>query len=173
MSPICRHPATSASIRRMPNTRRRQDNRNQPAATGTLHTPHQRKNSHPRRLCIDRRLPPLRASANPCPGHTLVHPLQPQRARIRQQRLHTDHQRTETEANGTFPLLDTAIDGCFRLYRKYHHRSQPVPVEEVLSGDQSGRLSAQGLSASIRPPHSGTRASGHRIYARKLKVIVT
>lgn len=43
MSPICRHPATSASIRRMPNTRRRQDNRNQPAATGTLHTPHQRK----------------------------------------------------------------------------------------------------------------------------------
>ena len=45
----------------MPNTRRRQDNRNQPAATGTLHTHHQRKNSHPRRLCIDRRLPPLRA----------------------------------------------------------------------------------------------------------------
>ena len=147
--------------------------KNQPAATGTLHTPHQRKNSHPRRLCIDRRLPPLRASANPCPGHTLVHPLQPQRARIRQQRFHADRQRAETKTNGTFPLLDTAIDGCFRLYRKYHHRSQPVPVEEVLSGDQSGRLSAQGLSASIRPPHSGTWASGHQIYARKLKVIVT
>lgn len=131
------------------------------------------KNSHPRRLCTDRRLPSLRASANPCPGHTLVHPLQPQRARIRQQCLHADRQRAETETNGTFPLFDTAIDGCFRLYRKYHHRSQPVPVEEVLSGDQSGRLSAQGLSASIRSPHSGTRASGHRIYARKLKVIVT
>ena len=100
-------------------------------------------------------------------------PLQPQRARIRQQRLHTDHQRTETEANGTFPLLDTAIDGCFRLYRKYHHRSQPVPVEEVLSGDPSGRLSAQGFPTGIRPPHFGTRASGHQIYARKLKVIVT
>ena len=35
---FCRQPATSTSIRRMPNTRRRQDHRNQPASTGTLHT---------------------------------------------------------------------------------------------------------------------------------------
>ena len=126
-----------------------------------------------RRLCIDRRLPSFRASTNPCPGHTLVHPLQPRRKRIRQQRLHADHQRAETETNGTFPFLDTDIDGRLRLYRKHHHRPQPVPIEEILSGHQSGRLSAQGLSASIRPSHTGTRTSGHRIYARKLKVIVT
>ena len=167
MSPICRQPATSASIRRMPNTRRRQDHRNQPASTGTLHTPHQRKNSHPRRLCIDRRLPPLRAIANPCPGHTLVHPLQPRRKRLCQQHLHTNHQRAETETNDTFPFLNTDIDGRLRLYRKHHHRSQPVPIEEILSGHPSGRLSAQRFPTSIRPPHPGTRTSGHRIYTRK------
>ena len=107
------------------------------------------------------------------PGHTLVHPLQPRRKRICQQRFHADHQRAETETNGTFPFLDTDIDGRLRLYRKHHYRPQPVPIEEILSGHQSGRLSAQGLSASIRPSHTGTRTSGHRIYARKLKVIVT
>ncbi len=150
MSPICRHPATSASIRRMPDTRRRQDNRNQPAAGRVLHTPHQRKTAIRDVFVLtdDYRL--FRASANPCPGHTLVHPLQPQRARIRQQRFHADRQRAETKTNGTFPLLDTATDERFRIHRKYHHRAQPVPTKEVLSGDQSGGLSAQGFPTGIR-----------------------
>ena len=49
-----RQPATPARIRRLPDTRRRQDHRNQPASGRVLHTPHQTENRLARCLRADR-----------------------------------------------------------------------------------------------------------------------
>ena len=84
-----------------------------------------------------------------------------------------DHSHESGRCRSTICASCNLFEGRLTKYFNKLLKKKDVPVEEVLSGDQSGRLSAQGLSASIRSPHSGTRASGHRIYARKLKVIVT
>ena len=55
---------------------------------------------------------------------------------------HANDERVETEANDSFPFFHTATDERFCIHRKHHHRAQPVPAQEVLSGHQSCRLSA-------------------------------